>query len=633
MKSRWYGAALIAIVTLSVALATIWLVRVPMFEEPDELAHFDYVMAFFDVGRPFTVASARRGQIVMTETRTLAAASRYRRSRYDDRARYAWYGSASYYAGVDRRAPGPSDRPPASGTEMPYVAFFYPAGYYAIAATIARTAYVATHGSLVAAFFATRALGVGCLGLSLLLTERLLRSYGIGRRRALLAVGAIGTFPLTSWVAGYAQPDNLTWLCLNATLYLARRWQRLPGSPNRAIWLGMSSGALFFVKQQFAIAAFAAVGAMVAGELIAARSAVRARIALGTLVVVLVPLVAFGLSFRATPVGRLADAQRLFAGHGSTIVPLALSSVSHFGLACILALADAFVGPTAHDSYWFRFGFKGASFFPHAVVLVLRFPLLLITLGLIVCFIVAERRIAARLVRIARRRSWRAALRLALGFVPATTYLVLTAILVGASVALDGGLELEGRYWLPVIVPAFLIVLLITPRVASGRSRRRLSEGLAWSAASYSLIAAPLGVASIQRAFYEAAPLGARAETVARFTSVTSAGGRRQARYEVDVPARRDAIVRGFAVDLSTGLPATAVPCRIGGRALSRATTGFVDRDLSAIYNDEAILRAGFELSLPARAIHRGTNVLTCSVRQADGRTLPFAFAETIVGS
>ena len=68
--------ALCAIVAAYLGFATLWAIRVPPFAPPDEMAHTDYMYAFFDAGRFYRVDSRLSANDVLPQTRYLERISR-----------------------------------------------------------------------------------------------------------------------------------------------------------------------------------------------------------------------------------------------------------------------------------------------------------------------------------------------------------------------------------------------------------------------------------------------------------------------------------------------------------------------------------------------------------------------------
>ena len=106
--------------------------------------------------------------------------------------------------------------------------------------------------SLVALMFAARFTSVACLPLTLLIAYGIFKRLKLSETTALLCTIGVAWLPLTSWVSGYVQPDNLTTLLLTASLYVALRWKAEPERIAWPLWLSATLVALGFVKQHYA---------------------------------------------------------------------------------------------------------------------------------------------------------------------------------------------------------------------------------------------------------------------------------------------------------------------------------------------------------------------------------------------
>ncbi len=76
-------AVVALIVVLSVGLSTFWAFRVPIFEEPDESAHFDYAISIATAHRLILAREGTPGTDVHPITRYLEDATKFRSIRYN----------------------------------------------------------------------------------------------------------------------------------------------------------------------------------------------------------------------------------------------------------------------------------------------------------------------------------------------------------------------------------------------------------------------------------------------------------------------------------------------------------------------------------------------------------------------
>ncbi len=614
---------LAAIIAACSALAGVWALVVPAFGEPDEYAHLDYAFALYDVGRPFVVRDAVAGTTVTPQVRYLEIVSRFRALRYNPQAREPHeYGSRTFLREVDAAAPPPSHRAPGPGSHMPYVMLGYPVGYYALVAAVMSSAAALTHGSIVAVFLAARGFNVALLVVTLLLAAAIFRRYRLDRPTVLMATTALGAFPLTTWVAGYVQPDNLSLLLVTATILCALWWREHPLRVARVAALSLVIAALFFTKHQYALGAWIAVIPFAAAQVFSRHRGSRAALVLTS--IALIPLCAFAASLVVTPathlsaMGSFVHASFLNAGAPRSRT----AALPAFASGMLASVLDAYAGGSAQYSYWFYFGYRNAHVFPNAVLPVLRAVIVVLSLTTIVLCAAVERRLLLRVWRVARRRStvgWR----LATAGVDKNLYLALTLILLAAGATHAGGLELQGRYWLPVIVPAMVIVLVQLPKLVHRRaSRRRFVHAAAALMASYSVIASVSALDAMRTDFYGPARGTPRRDTCARVVALQSAGAfARNVRATITLNARRPLVARGYAVDMITGFPATHVTLIVDGRRRYAAATRLASLALSQFLHDDAIRNSGFAVRVPAGTLTVGRHRLRFEIDDPELRS------------
>lgn len=603
--SRTGIACLLALITAaSTALACVWAVRVPFFQRPDELAHADYAFTLADVGRPFVVHDARASYVpVAPEIRFLAATTGYRSMRYNPFARAPrGYASARFVAALDAAAPHASGTSPPDGAAVPYVAFAYPAGYYALAAIVVGTVHALT-GSLWWSFLAARLAGAALLSIALPLAYRTFRESGVRAGTALVATAAIGFFPLVSWVSGCIQPDNLSFALVTGCVFLCARMRRHGLSMTSCAMLATCLAALLLTKQHYGVATWLAALAFVATR---RPGRDRRRFAGALALVLAVPASAFALSFRATPAAHVASVASTVAGiaphHTFDPVRLANDFVAGFG--------DEFAGGSGFDGYWF-YDFRDARVFGRRVQPALTPMFAFATLATIVLWLAATAKIGWRTARIAWRRSPAVALRLAGSGTAANAYVLVSAAILTAYALEHGDLWLEGRYWYPVIVPLVAMLLVTLPSLRRARQRPALARGIATTLLAVSACLAPLALASMERNFYGPSERAPRIDRLAGIERVAGAG-------------RRCVTIRGYAVDLTTGLPAERVALLVDGVETRAVATGLPEHRLATLYNDGALERAGFLARLDTAAWAPGTHTIAFAVRTPAGVRLAF---------
>ena len=144
-----------------------------------------------------------------------------------------------------------------------------------VAAAIAVAADV-SHGSAVAEFFAARFLSVVLLVPALIFTWLSLVKLSVGRKRALLVLACIALLPLSNWTAASVQPDNLAYLFVTASLYVALRLREQPSSVALQAVLGLLFAGLIAVKQHYFVAVCVVTVAMLASRLDVRRNSLAA---------------------------------------------------------------------------------------------------------------------------------------------------------------------------------------------------------------------------------------------------------------------------------------------------------------------------------------------------------------------
>ncbi len=604
---------LAAIIVVCSAIAAVWALMVPPFQEPDEISHLDYAFALYDVGRPFRVSGAVAGSEVTPQVRYLDALSHFRTMRYNPLAREpAQYASTTFLHWVDAGAPEALHRVPRPGSPMPYVMFGYPVGYYTALAGVMCLADALSRHSLLAVFFCARAFNVTLLAITLGLAAAVFRHHALDRSTTLLATITLGTLPLTSWVAGYAQPDNLSLLLVTATLYSALRWRA------RASWLGCAMlclllVALFFTKHQYAIAAWLAVTPFAAARCLGRprQSVSAAKFAL----MALVPLSAFAASLCVTPVSRLSAMGPFVQGrlehasaHGTSVGKLAQ--------AVFLSAINVYGGGSAFDGYWLGFGSRGAHIFSGTGLQNVRYALVIISLTTVMLFASTQYRLLKRIATVGRRRSVTAALLLITSAFAVNLYTLVTLMLLAIQATSNGDIELQGRYWLPIMVPTAVIVFVYLPKFYRRREQRRSAVRiLAGTMACYSIVASIAAMAAMRTDFYQAPKLIARRDTFARVVTIQAAGQRPQAiPGMIVVPRGRAITVRGYAVDMVTGLPAIRVSLAVDRGPRRYAKTRLQSFPISQYLHDDAIRASGFNVQLSPKAMMPGLHRLRLEI-------------------
>ena len=574
-----------AIVVIAAGIASWWAIRVPFFQEPDEVAHADYVFSLYDAGRPFVVTDGKPASEVAPQTRYLMAAADYRRMRYSVVARApAGYDTPAFFSNVDRGAPAPSGRVPQPGAPVPYVMFGYPYTYYAIALAALTWSERMLH-SLTAGFFAMRGLGVLCLAATLVLAYRTMRNAGLAPATSAGATLAIGIFPLASAVMSAVQPDvlvvafsSLAILCCSAT---SRRNGTVVTAAQTIALCGLAA-----TKQHYAIAVYAVVLAHAAAT---SPARVDGRAIARFAALALLPIATSAYVYSSMGPVRGVESVFHFASRAS-------GGAAHARDPAGVAVGTfvSMIRGNVAQTFWTRFGFRSGHVFPEfadgifAFVDVVAFALLCATIFALL----------RRIVRVGRDRSATAAVRLVARGYALNASLAITLVLVAAAVASGGELELQGRYWLPALVPLAVVAIRTMPRALAPAHRAIVSKSVALAFAAYAVFASVAAAYAMNAYYYGGKAISVYVPAASIETPAT-----------LDLAAPAPAAIEGSAIDMDTGLPARRVYAIVDGRRTIEGVTRLPSPHLAAVFNDPLVAAAAFRIVLPASALPPGDHV------------------------
>ncbi len=357
--ARRANAAALAAILLAGALSTVWVFLVPIFQAPDEPAHFDYAISIYNAHRLVRVSDGRPDWIVSPYTKYLMRATDFERVAWHSSMRAPkGYGSRAFFARVDAEAPDVRASTPSSGT-VSYIAPYYPFAFYGLQALWMRAVSLFT-GSLVAIFFSARMLCVFLTMLGLYFNYRTALNLRVPRWTSVALVAAVGLFPLTTFVSSYVQPDNLVYALVSAILFFATELRpgKLPVSIVAA--LGASLGLLAITKYQFFLSAAIPVALFVALRLMQAPSAAARRIAaLGTLTLPTALLLAvqyLAVNRASAPGATAMHTDMNFAYLRSTVALGPIASVLHLAAAALSGFTDCFVTGGCAATFWQTIG-------------------------------------------------------------------------------------------------------------------------------------------------------------------------------------------------------------------------------------------------------------------------------------
>jgi hypothetical protein len=344
------------------------------------------------------------------------------------------------------------------------------------------------------------------------------------------------------------------------------------------------------------------------------------RPALTAILLVAIPIVCFKASFAATYAPGLTSASNTFSLVSTTAAP------RHF-LYLLAGYGDgvrsAFIGGNSFRDYWFRFGERGEEIFPPSIDHVLE-PIMLA--AMLACYLLvgaAGFRVAHRIIIISQRRSLFTAVRLATSSLMLNVYVITTLLLIFAFVNSNEAIWLEGRYFLPLIVPMIVLGCSIAYG-ASRRLRRRLQLCFLGGLAAFSTVSAVCALAAIDREYYRSPPQGLTFDPMAVVYDVRRSGRPESPGKPIFLGENDVLEIAGFAVDPLTGYSARLVYGKIdGSSAPISAEVGLPSTTMSGAFSDDRIANSGFRIRLPAQRLHDGVHRLQVFAGDRGLGTLP----------
>lgn len=595
-----YGAALAAIVACAVFVAAYWAVRVPLFQEPDEVAHADYAFAFFDSGQVFGLRNAIPTNYVTPQVRYLMKASEYRRIRYNAYGRVSpEYGSTAWRERVDRDAPPPSNRPPSPGSRVPYVMSLYPEPYYVAVAAVMSAAWHLTNHSLISAFISGRFLGVSFLAATLTLSLLVLSELHFTRIQRLLVLLAVGFLPLTTSIASAIQPDNQSALLVVLCWLLALKIRKSPASVRLIGLLVLAETALAFTKVHYASIVSLSIA-------IALRDVYRGRAKMSFVaLLVTAPTIGILASLRSLPIDwsgiphPKSDLHRFDVLHSAQLAMTNLLRLLH----------DSFGGGSIFDSFWFHFGVRAGRVFSGEMLHAFTVALIIGTFAAAIALGVTQMAILRRMVQIAKSRGIASAARFVGKDLATDLYVTVTCFLFGVSVFTGGSVPLQGRYWYPMLVPLIVVTVTAFSNLAARRNRKSVMTVACFAWAAYAIIASPSATVAMERDFYVASA-DKRTTELGELTRATLDG----VVIERSGPARARSTdileLEGVSLDATRGSASEDVRYSIDRGPLRRARVGERNPELAEIFGDPALQNAGFSITLNLRGLGAGAHTV-----------------------
>jgi hypothetical protein len=595
------GAAIAFLIAVSALISLAYAISVPPFMMPDEVAHADYAFAFFDAGKPFRLHSSSPSNYVTPQTRYLIDDARYRKLRYNIYATVA----VTHYGVRTRAEPSAPLRslvPPRDGAPVPYAMLSYPPVYYAVVSSAMSVAYGITNHTIVAAFYAGRLTNIAYLVLTLIAVSGLLGELPLTSTQRIALFVAIALFPMTQWMSSYVQPDNATALLVTLCAYLTIKL-RATARPLLVIAaLSSLQCLLAFTKLHYALVVTVAIAPTHAPWF--RRSSATTR-AIGIIALGVVPVVAMIIVPHVLPAGQFrgSTVDEAFRGNAASSARLFITNIAE-------TIVSVFFGGQTFESFWFHVGIRAASAFGEwkPIAAVLNALVVAGTLLTVVAFAIARIRIARRLCALARRRGIVRALDFVASDVNLNLYAILTVLLLGLSAAANGLLELQGRYWYPVLTSIFFLSVRSLGGAVRRSHRRRAETGYCLILATLAIVLAPATFIAMHDDFYTSRPDHPTHELGE--ISHVFVDERPQIGEPVEMRASSTLRITGVAMDSSLGEPAAIVRYRIDGRDAGPVATRLADDRLARIFNDPRLDRSGFSVRVDTRSLLPGDHVI-----------------------
>ncbi|GAC1445230.1 MAG: hypothetical protein NVSMB52_05800 [Chloroflexota bacterium] len=505
------------IILMGGLLALYWVFLVPILEAPDEQSHVDYVFSIYSSGG---LLNARQAPLSPPSylshpwTDHLATSTFVNSVALQTLVRMPLsYGTARYYADIDRRAPKLLN--PYHPRTLPWLLPVKPVAYYALDALwLGLTSRFTS--SVIALFFAARVFSVFLLMCGLSLVYLILRATLRSRIQALFLLLAIGFFPLTSFASSYVQPDSLSFTVIALLFYAAILVQRKPASLAATILLGCALGLLLITKYQFFLCVAVPVFAMLATR--PSRGSAGVRVWFRRSLYVLPSLLLGGLQVWIHW-GARDQILRTGASQGRpTIRPVTLA-LSHgpvealsYGVHVLGGCLHDFLLGTTASSFWGVFGWLDTPLiigYPETQnnVRALQTVITLVVVGLAVA---RMGDIARRLYAVMRSGRRRQTLVLLFSDPLMNSLFLFTVFMIVLYILTDNTFGAQGRDWYPLLLPIFLLTTQFAPRALRHRGwriwiRNMFVAGLVL----YSVVGGISAIVSVRDRFY--CPLVAKA--------------------------------------------------------------------------------------------------------------------------
>lgn len=606
---------------------------VPIFQAPDEHSHFDFAVTVYGAG-----PAGLRGHPIDDYYWMAHPYSRYllRATGFLDLITHPdvhvqdGYGTSSYYAALDRGAPRVPD--PLPLTYDPYLASAYPIGYYALVAAWLRALTPAGLG-VVGLFFAARLLSVLMLAVTLPLTYLVAREVGVRRWVALAMTAVIGFLPLTSFVASYVQPDNLSWLLVTVAVFLALRGRRFGFSRSWLLAEGAALGGLLATKQVYYVCLLPAIAAMIASERwYQGRrwrgprwpAAAAALLGPSLLLAGLASLAVWPAIPYPGAVHKTQNVAHISTAALATAVEQGPGAAFFYVVTSVQDAFSNFYFGTTMLTFWNTFGWLDVAVTIRSarVGAVVHDAIVGVTVVIFVLMLLRLETSAQRLFRVARRGRPRTALRLACANPFLNAYLAFIVVMFSLYVVTGGSFGPQGRNWIPFLFPIFSVGVLHAPRVLAGTRVRKAAGGaVLLGLALYSAAAAYSAPGDIRARYYGPPPNVSSLELAG---VAKPAPGLAYAIERIDgsqwprVPAESYVTVEGWAFDREAGAPPGGLVASLDNGVRFPGVVGLPHPALTD--GARAIPSgAGFRVALAATGLAPGPHTITLAFEAPDG--------------
>jgi hypothetical protein len=646
------GFALPLIIILgAMLLATYWVFLVPIFQEPDEDRHADYIFSLYSRGR---IIQAKEAPLVgcshpfisyllkMTNGQAVKFSASIKMP--------PDYGTAKFFNRININAP--DERVCAQNITNPFVVAMYPIAYYALTASYLKLiSYL--DNDLTFLFFAGRFLSVILLGCGLTFAYLSMRELGLSYTKSLLILTAIGFFPMVTMVGSYLQPDNLTFVVVNACFFFALRWrnitlQRPVGLysvyKDWIIWsLAGSLTLLSLIKYQFFWCTGLAVIAMIIAVMVRRRFPLRKTAEI--LATIFIPLaianipqlwIFWGCHLPVLENKWIPDHRAFLRAYNAGWDPFVLHvylSLCHECRGLYSVLGSAFT------TFWGKFGWASTN-----IPLIIEsqhlndalLELILLTTKIILTLtLVSLAGVVISLLRLLKRKRFRDALYYACSNPVINSYFLFVVFFFLFDILVYPSCGWEGRHWFPFLLAIVISATCFAPRVLSFRRIKNaffFVTVIGWIC--YSIVGSYYAIGCIHKRFYEAdTALHINLEEVKptnlntvshieSFDFVDPIPTLNVHANNLVVPKGAYLRIRGWAVDIVAGAPATAVLFYIDHSKTYEATFPLDDWNAVDALHNQVYQFSGFDGLIPTTDLLPGCHYFSMKVLSKDKRLL-----------